>query len=308
MKEQITKPKWLEKSLKKAPKSIIMAITQLSKKLQQASERLTYEPAEQSGNLEIGSREFEGRVQQRATKLVEANEQLRQEINHLKSELLTTIHELRTPLTSVLGLSEMLLASDLGPSHRRRCLHIITEQSAHLTRIVDDLLEIYRLEAKPTFELNLESVSIFRLMRDVVLPFAEVTSIHDIHFEGVEGLSPVKGDPFRLAQVGRNLLSNAIKYSPQGGRITIRARVVTNFVEISVQDEGVGMTRAQQEPLFEPFYRADAYNLAIGGTGLGLAISKMIIERHGGKIWVESEQGTGTTVYFTLPAADDDPT
>jgi signal transduction histidine kinase len=101
--------------------------------------------------------------------------------------------------------------------------------------------------------------------------------------------------------VCRNLLSNALKYSPQGSEITIESRLLPESVEIRVQDQGIGMTPEQQKPLFEPFYRADNSHTAVGGTGLGLAVSKMIIEQHGGKIWLESERGVGTIACFMLP-------
>ena len=105
-----------------------------------------------------------------------------------------------------------------------------------------------------------------------------------------------------LTQVGQNLLINAINYSPNGGAITIRGREIRNRVEISLQDEGIGMTPEQQEHLFRPFYRAHAsQNTAIGGTGLGLATSKLIIEQHGGEVWIESEENVGTIVHFSLP-------
>jgi two-component system sensor histidine kinase VicK len=102
--------------------------------------------------------------------------------------------------------------------------------------------------------------------------------------------------------VGQNLLTNAINYSPDGGKITIRGREIRNRVEISVHDEGIGMNPEQQEHLFRPFYRAHAsQNTAISGTGLGLATSKLIIEQHGGEIWIESEENMGTVVHFSLP-------
>ena len=99
----------------------------------------------------------------------------------------------------------------------------------------------------------------------------------------------------------QNLISNAIKYSPSGGTITISGQVIPGFVQLSIKDQGIGMTMQQQNHLFERFYRADASNTTISGTGLGLAICKLIVELHGGKIWIESERGKGTTVYFTLP-------
>jgi len=139
--------------------------------------------------------------------------------------------------------------------------------------------------------LKLEEINVASLMEDVVMLCAEKAVNHTIELEGLSDLPPIQGDMFRLTQVGQNLLTNAINYSPDGGTITIRGREIRNRIEISLQDEGIGMTPEQQEHLFRPFYRAHAsQNTAIGGTGLGLATSKLIIEQHGGEVWIESEE------------------
>jgi PAS domain S-box-containing protein len=227
------------------------------------------------------------------------------EVDRLKTELLDTVaHELRTPLTSILGFSEILLTRSLDQSRRRRYLQMINEQSTHLSEIVDNLLDVSRLGSGRGLDLNLQLVDIGELMAEVVMSFAEIAAEYDIRLEGLEMLPLVMGDSFRLAQVGRNLLSNALKYSPEGGTINIGGRVKGDYVEISVQDPGIGMTPEQQLYLFEPFYRVDTSNTAVGGAGLGLAISKLVVGQHGGEIWLESEWGVGTTVYFTLPTVD----
>ncbi|MCC7451936.1 MAG: PAS domain S-box protein [Anaerolineae bacterium] len=224
------------------------------------------------------------------------------ELNRLKTEFLSTAaHELRTPLTSIRGFSEILLTRQLDDPRKQRYLSLINEQSTHLGTIIDDLLDVSRLEAKRNLALTLEPIYLPDLINHVVAPFAESSGEHRIQIEGFEVCPPLNGDPFRLAQVVKNLLSNAVKYSPSGSLIQIQARVLPECVEISVQDQGVGMTAEQQAHLFEKFYRADASNTAISGTGLGLAISKLIVELHGGKIWAESQYGVGTTFYFTLP-------
>jgi len=224
------------------------------------------------------------------------------EVDRLKTELLTTAaHELRTPLTSTLGFSELLLTRELNRTRQERYLRMIYSQSVHLTEIIDDLLDISRLEAGRGLDLKLEPVDISKLIREVAMPYIEGETGHKIIIAKMEKLPPIQGDPFRLTQVGRNLLSNAIKYSPNGGTIIIRGRLIPGYLEISLQDDGIGMTPEQQIYLFEPFYRADTSNTAVGGAGLGLAISKMIVEQHNGKIWLESKEGDGTTAYFTLP-------
>lgn len=225
-----------------------------------------------------------------------------QELNRLKTEFLSTAaHELRTPLTAIRGFSEILLTRSLDIERQQRYLNLIKEQSAQLGQLIDDLLDISRLEARRSMALELSTVRIAELLTQAIVPFRESAPRHQIRIEGPADYPVLTGDTFRLGQVMNNLLSNAVKYSPNGGTITIRCRQAGEAIEISVADEGIGMTSEQQTHLFEQFYRADASNTAITGTGLGLAISKRIIELHGGHIWAESTYGVGSTFYFTLP-------
>ena len=227
------------------------------------------------------------------------------EINRLKSELLSTVaHELRTPLTSILGFSEILLTRTLDDERQNRYLSMINEQSANLTKVVNDLLDVSRLESGRPLDLKLEQVDMAKLIRDIVLPFQETAPDYNIQLQGVSDLPLVIGDPFRLMQVGRNLLSNAGRYSTSPGNIIVSASVIPGYLKISIQDEGIGMRLEEQDYLFEPFYRADASNTAQEGVGLGLAISKLIVEQHGGQIWIDSEWQVGTTVHFTVPLAE----
>ena len=225
------------------------------------------------------------------------------EADRLKTQLLNTVaHELRTPLTSILGFSEILLSRDLSQGRQLRFLHMINDQSIRISEIVNDLIDVSRLEAGRGLDLNLELVYLNDLMDEVVAAFAEESmTSYEFQTGGFSDLPPIMGDSFRLVQVGRNLVSNAIKYSPQGGKIIIKGKKIPGYVEITVKDHGIGMTPEQQSYLFEPFYRVDTSNTAVEGAGLGLAISKLVIEQHGGRIWIESEWGKGTTVYFTLP-------
>ena len=224
------------------------------------------------------------------------------EVDRLKTELLTTAaHELRTPLTSILGFSEILLTRDLDQSRQHHFSRLIYKQAAHLTKIMEDLLDISRLQAGKDLDLNLETVSLILLMQEIIIPFTEMTHQHDFQIKGLEKAPLVIGDSARLAQVGRNLLSNAIKYSPNGGSIIIRGQELPGYLQVSITDQGAGMTLEQQKYIFEPFYRADASNTSVAGAGLGLAVCKLIIQQHGGQIWLESQPGLGTTVFFTLP-------
>jgi PAS domain S-box-containing protein len=227
-----------------------------------------------------------------------------EELNRLKTEFLTTAaHELRTPLTSIRGFSEILLTRALDTNRQRHFLGLINEQATQLGDIINDLLDVSRLEAKRRLTLSMEPVQLPELVQHVMKPFSESATGHRFELEGLEDCPPLVADPLRLSQVLKNLLSNAVKYSPDGGAVTLRAESIADYLRLSVQDEGIGMTQEQQAHLFEKFYRADASNTAVNGTGLGLAISKLIVELHGGTIWAESEFGAGTTFYFTLPLA-----
>jgi len=229
-----------------------------------------------------------------------------QELNQLKTEFLSTAaHELRTPLTSIRGFSELLLMRVVTEERQQRYLQLINEQSTELGRLIDDLLDISRLEAKRSLSLKLAPLNMADLLKKVALPFAEIASNHRLRLEEIaDSYPPLVGDAFRLEQVLKNLLSNAVKYSPNGGTVAVRCHVLTDSLEISVQDEGMGMTPEQQTHLFEKFYRADSSNTGILGTGLGLTICKLIVELHGGQIWAESTYGKGTTFYVRLPLAE----
>ena len=224
------------------------------------------------------------------------------EVDRLKSEFLTmAAHELRTPLTTVLGFSEILVQRQISEGQKQRYIAMINEQAIHLNEIVNNLLDIARLEAGRGLELDLKPVDINSVIDMTVNSFIESSKKHKICLELGDNLPQAMVDTLRVKQVGKNLLSNAIKYSPNGGTIKVRSRVKSDWLELSVQDEGIGLTPEQQAHLFEQFYRADTSNTAIGGTGLGLTISKLIVNLHGGDIWVKSRPDKGTTVSLTLP-------
>lgn len=236
------------------------------------------------------------------TERMRAQHELR-ELNRLKTEFLSTAaHELRTPLTSLRGFSEIMLTRNLPPERQRSYMRIINDQATHLAKLIDDLLDISRLESKRGLTLNRERFDLVALIDEMMTPFLENAGRHVFAFACDEHTVEVTGDRARLSQVVQNLLSNAVKYSPEGGAITasIRRRG-QSMIEVSVSDRGIGMTAEQMTHLFEKFYRADASNTTISGTGLGLAISKMLIELHDGSIRVESEYGRGSTFYFSIP-------
>ncbi|NJN94300.1 MAG: PAS domain S-box protein [Anaerolineales bacterium] len=226
------------------------------------------------------------------------------EMDRLKSEFISVAaHELRTPLTSILGFSEILLTRQLNDERRNRYLTFINQQADALRAILDDLLDLSRLEAGEGFEIIEDVVDLKKIAEETIFGFQENQQAHHYHLIGASSWPQIKGDAVKLAQLFKNLLSNATKYSPAGGDIILEAKIeeAYNLLHLTLTDHGIGMTPEQMAQVFDRFYRADASNTAIGGTGLGMTISRLIVERHRGKIWIESQYGVGTTVHILLP-------
>lgn len=228
------------------------------------------------------------------------------ELDRVKSEFLNTAaHNLRSPLTSILGYSELLLfRDDLSKEERARFLQYINDHAIHLKELVNDLLDISRIELGTGFAVKSEPLDLYPLLEQEIRSWRQAYPDHTYELLGDRGSPQVEADTDRVRQVMRNLLSNATKYSPQGSSIIVSATPVGGFMEVTVTDEGIGMSREELDHVFEKFWRADASPTAVDGTGLGLIIVKHIIEQHGGHIWVESAKGKGTSVHFTLPMVD----
>ncbi|MFN8454203.1 MAG: PAS domain S-box protein [Anaerolineae bacterium] len=229
------------------------------------------------------------------------------EMDRLKSEFVSmAAHELRTPLTSILGFSEILLTRQLTEDRKGRYLAFINQQANALRAILDDLLDLSRLESGQGFEIIDTAVDLKEIITEIVFGFQENNPKHYYNIISPDGWPPIKGDAPKLAQLFKNLYSNATKYSPDGGEITLQVAVQQEhgLLHLSLSDQGIGMTQEQVAQVFERFYRADASNTAIGGTGLGMTISRLIVERHRGKIWIESEYSKGTTVHLFFPLID----
>lgn len=228
------------------------------------------------------------------------------EVDRMKSEFISTAaHELSTPLTSIIGYSEMLLTQPgFDPGICQDSLSCINRKAWALSRIVDDLLDISRIESGRGIPINKKPCDVNEIVHRTVQNIRNLSTRHE--FELDLSPSPVNApvDEGKIEEVMENILSNAIKYYPAGGVIRIEGTLTDNAYRISVEDRGIGMTREQTERIFDKFYRADASNTAIEGTGLGMTIVKLIIEAHGGKVWVESEPGKGTKVFVTLPLED----
>jgi PAS domain S-box-containing protein len=227
-----------------------------------------------------------------------------EELNKLKSNLLSTVsHELRAPLAVIKGYATMLLRYDrrLRRAEKLEYLESIDRTTDRLTELVEHLLDMSRLEAG-LFRLDTQPASISRLIEEAVAE-ARIGSLgREMTVDIEEGLPLVNIDPRRIRQVLDNLIDNAIKYSEKGTTVMIEAQYVRSELQISVADQGMGIFPEDQEKVFEQMYRVEQrLNPELKGAGLGLAICKGLVEAHGGRIWVESEAGQGSTFYFTLP-------
>jgi two-component system phosphate regulon sensor histidine kinase PhoR len=230
-------------------------------------------------------------------------------LRRMRSEFIDNLsHELRTPLANVRLLTEMLLddLEDEEVSTRvRERVATIDIETGHLVQMINELLDLSRIEQASTTVRHdevlvapLVTTSMRRLRT-----FAERQGVVLIELVP-DDLPPVRGDEERLDQLLMNLLHNAIKFSPEGGTVTITTDEHPDGVVISVTDHGVGIPRKDQARVFERFYKVDrARRRGQGGTGLGLAIARHIAEAHGGRIWLESEEGKGSTFSFSLPFA-----
>jgi two-component system phosphate regulon sensor histidine kinase PhoR len=211
-------------------------------------------------------------------------------------------HELRTPLTSIKGFAETLLAGAMRDERTcRHFLEIIDQEANRLVKLVDDLLDLSRLESK-RLGLELGQVRVGDVVAEAVTKMRQLAGGRALELRPAPGDVTVLADRDRLAQVMTNLLDNAIKFTPDGGRIAVGWRTLNGEVEVTVADNGPGISPADLPHIFERFYKADRARAATaGGTGLGLAITKHIVEAHGGRIRVASAPGEGTTFAFTLP-------
>jgi signal transduction histidine kinase len=244
------------------------------------------------------TRELEARNRQ----LAEQNDRLRQ-LDALKDEFISLVsHELRTPLTSIRGYAELLADDDGLTDEQRRFLGIVDRNAGRLLDLVSDLLFLAQVDAgRMTFELqpvDLEAIVLECVESSVPAARAKQIELH----AHTERLPDVPGDPARLAQVLDNLVSNALKFTPEGGRVDVRLAATGDSAVIEVADTGHGLADDDQDQLFERFFRSSrAAEDAIPGTGLGLAIAKTIVERHGGRIALDSTVDAGTTARVELP-------
>jgi len=230
------------------------------------------------------------------------------ESSRMKSEFIsTTAHELRTPLTSIRGFAQLLVShSDLTEQERKESLAYIHQKAEALSRILDDLLDIARVESGQALTLKKTIVTIDELLQSSMAYLKARGVDFQIRWTLKQGGTMVLADRERVDQIMENLLSNALKYSPEGTEISVSGRPRNHEYLIIVEDRGIGMTPEQIIRIFDKFFRADSSNTAVSGLGLGMSIVKDLVESHGGRIWVESRAGEGTRVHFTLPIVETD--
>ncbi len=230
-------------------------------------------------------------------------------LQRIRAEFIDNLsHELRTPLTTIRLLTETLSGDmermDLPPKVRDRVAKIDVE-TGHLVQMVNELLDLSRMEQAVT-QLELGEVALRGVIRGAIerlRTFADRQGIALlIELPAEDQLPILTADGERLGQLIVNLLHNAVKFSPAGSEVVVRARVDGPEVVLSVEDHGVGIPRADLDRVFERFYKVDRARVrGMGGTGLGLSISRHIAEGHGGRIWVESEEGVGSTFSVAIP-------
>jgi two-component system phosphate regulon sensor histidine kinase PhoR len=231
-------------------------------------------------------------------------------LQRIRAEFVDNLsHELRTPLTTVRLLTETL-ARDLEgmevPARLRDGIQRIDVESGHLVQMVNELLDLAKVEqgSAPLYLGDVDLAEVIRSTIDRLGLFAERQGV-TLATELPGDLPLIRGDEERLGQLLINLLHNAVKFSPDGGEVAVRAQRDGRELVVSVVDHGVGIPRQEVARIFERFYKVDKARVrGAGGTGLGLSIARHIVDGHGGRIWVESEEGRGSTFSFALPVAE----
>ncbi len=226
-----------------------------------------------------------------------------------KSEFLANMsHELRTPLNAIIGFSEILAEKMFGDINEKQTEYLqdILESGRHLLSLINDILDLSKIEAG-RMELELAEFDLPSAIDNALILVRERASRRGIRLGSTidKGLGMIGGDERKVKQVLLNLLSNALKFTPEGGRIDVDARMHDGVAEVSVADTGIGIAPEDQGAVFEEFRQVGTADKKAEGTGLGLALSRKFIELHGGRIWVKSDVGTGSTFTFTLPLTID---
>jgi two-component system phosphate regulon sensor histidine kinase PhoR len=232
-------------------------------------------------------------------------------LQQIRAEFVDNLsHELRTPLSTVSLLAETLgrdaeMAGEAVPAKMRDRITKIEVETGHLVQMVNELLDLARIESGGPLVL-LDDVDMGRVVAestDRLRLFAERQGLRLVT-DVPEGLPRVRGDEARIAQVVVNLVHNALKFGAGGDEVAVRVRNGGDEIVVSVQDHGIGIPQADQARVFERFYKVDRARIRGGGSGLRLSIARNVLQHHGGRIWVKSDEGRGSTFSFALPIPD----
>jgi len=244
----------------------------------------------------------EGRVV--ASRSVVADITEHKKLDQLKDDFIGLVsHELRSPLTVITGAVNTALTEGarLSLEETRQLLKDAASEAESLSHLVGNLLEMSRVQAN-RLVLYAEAISVKKVIQDTVEEMKRQSSAHQFIVNIPRKLPPVYADPLRLERVLHNLLENAVKYSPQGGQVQVSVKPEEEHLVIGISDQGIGISLSDEAKLFEPFQRLGESRLeGVRGLGLGLLVCRRLVEAHGGRIWVKSEPGWGSTFFFTLP-------
>jgi signal transduction histidine kinase len=227
--------------------------------------------------------------------------------NQHKSEFLANMsHELRTPLNAIIGFSEVLIERMFGELNEKQddYLKDIHSSGKHLLSLINDILDLSKIEAG-RMELDVENFDVPSALSNAMTLVRERAQRHGITLglQVAPEIGEMRADERKFKQILLNLLTNAVKFTPDGGKVDVRARLADGVLEVAVADTGIGIAKADQDAVFEEFKQVGRhYTNKQEGTGLGLALTKRFVELHGGRLWLDSELGYGSTFTFTLPS------
>ena len=248
--------------------------------------------------LEMLNNELEHKVKERTEEVIKLLQQKDEFINQLG-------HDLKNPLGPLINLIPVL-EKDETDLERKEIFEVLNRNTNHMKNLVTKTIQLAKLNS-PSTKLSFEDANLLSEIDDVIEKGKLLFRENNIEIENKTSEDiVVKADKLRLTELFDNLISNAIKYSPDGGTIMIDAKQDKDFVTVSIKDTGMGITEKQLSHIFDEFYKADWARHDFDSSGLGLPICKRIVEKHGGKIWAESEgEGKGTTMFFTLPISSE---
>lgn len=231
-----------------------------------------------------------------------------QQVSQRKSELIANIsHELRTPLTAILGWPEIILDAEGMPALATQAAQAIRKDGLYLRQLLEDLIDLSKIEAGH-FQLDLRREELAPIVLDALDMLQERARTKQLRVETMFPSEPiwVLADPLRMTQIVLNYLSNAIKYTQRQGRVKVMLESHNEQAILSIEDDGIGMDEQVRQRIFDRFMRADEV-LSTDGAGIGLALVKKLVDLHGGRAWVESQLGKGSTFYMALPQQPDQP-